>query len=139
MTRIEFYVLPDAAPEGRLLAACRLAAKAWQHEMPVFLRCQDARQCTELDALLWRFRAERFIPHNLHSDDPMAPVVLGLDEPPAQPQGVLINLAAELSGHLDLFSRVFEIVNQQPDQLALGRENFRLYRRQGYDPKRVEL
>ncbi|MFC3609115.1 DNA polymerase III subunit chi [Stutzerimonas tarimensis] len=139
MTRIEFYVLPDADPKGRLLAACRLASKAWQHELPVFVRCQDERECGELDALLWSFRGERFIPHNLHDEDPMAPVVIGLDQPPAQPQAVLINLAQDLSGHLDRYSRVFEIVNQEPHQLARSRENFRVYRRQGYDPKRVEL
>ena len=28
MTRIEFYVLPDDNPLGRLRAACQLAAKA---------------------------------------------------------------------------------------------------------------
>jgi len=34
---------------------------------------------------------------------------------------------------------VIEIVNQEPERLALSRDNFRQYRRHGYDPKRVEL
>ncbi|MEG4315449.1 DNA polymerase III subunit chi [Pseudomonas sp. FIP_A4] len=139
MTRIEFYVLPDDNPLGRLRAACQLAAKGWQHGLPVFIRCHDAAQCQQLDELLWSFRTERFIPHEHYADDPQAPVVLGLEQAPAQPQSLLINLATTLSPHVDQFSRIIEIVNQEPDLLTACRDNFRLYRRHGYDPKRVEL
>ncbi|HAF92006.1 MULTISPECIES: DNA polymerase III subunit chi [Stutzerimonas] len=139
MTRVEFYVLPDAEPASRLRAACQLAAKGWQHGMRVFVRCENDAQRDALDDLLWHFRAERFIPHDRFIDDPQSPVVLGGDEVPAQPQGLLVNLAPTLSTHLDQFSRVIEIVNQEPERLALSRDNFRQYRRHGYDPKRVEL
>ncbi len=139
MTRIEFYVLPDSDPAGRARAACQLASKGWQHGMAVFIRCQDSPQCTALDDLLWSFRSERFIPHELHQVDPGAPVVIGLDEPPATEQGLLINLSPTLSPHVDRFSRVIEIVNQQPELLTVCRDNFRHYRQRGYDPKRVEL
>ncbi|MFL9812092.1 DNA polymerase III subunit chi [Stutzerimonas sp. VN223-3] len=139
MTRIEFYVLPDSEPAGRARAACQLASKGWQHGMAVFIRCQDANQCAELDELLWSFRAERFVPHDLHEDDPHAPVVIGMEQPPTAAQGLLINLSPTLSLHTDQFSRVIEIVNQQPEMLTVCRDNFRLYRQRGYDPKRVEL
>ncbi|HAQ86481.1 MAG: DNA polymerase III subunit chi [Pseudomonas sp.] len=139
MTRIEFYVLPDSEQAGRARAACQLASKGWQHGLPVFIRCQDDQQCNELDELLWTFRAERFIPHELHGVDPLAPVVIGTEQPPASVQGLLINLSPTLSPHTDQFSRVIEIVNQQPELLTVCRDNFRLYRQRGYDPKRVEL
>ncbi len=139
MTRIEFYVLPDDNPLGRLRAACQLAAKGWQHGMQVFIRCVDAEQSNELDELLWGFRAERFIPHEQDADEPQTPVVIGIDQAPPFAQGLLINLAPTLSAHIDRFSRVIEIVNQEPQLLTACRENFRLYRRQGYDPQRVEL
>ena len=139
MTRIEFYVLPDSETAGRARAACQLANKGWQHGMPVFIRCQDSQQCTELDELLWGFRAESFIPRDLHEDDPHAPVVSGTEQAPAAAQGLLINLSPTLSPHTDQFSRVIEIVNQQPELLTVCRDNFRLYRQRGYDPKRVEL
>lgn len=139
MTRIEFYVLPDSTAAGRLRAACQLASKGWQHGLPVFIRCENPDQSAELDELLWSFRAERFIPHAAFDEDPQAPVVIGLEQPPPMEQGLLINLARTLSAHTDGFSRVIEIVNQQPELLTVCRENFRLYRQQGYDPKRVEL
>lgn len=137
--RVEFYVLSSANPTDRLRAACQLAAKGWRHGLPVLVRCTDAAQRDELDALLWRFRAESFIPHSLIGDDAIAPVVLALDEAPVTQQGLLINLASTISPHVDRFSRVIEIVNQEPDLLAACRENFRTYRQRGYDPKRVEL
>jgi DNA polymerase-3 subunit chi len=139
MPRIEFYVLSTAAPAERLRAACQLAMKAWRAGMPVFLRGSDAQQCTEVDELLWRFKSESFVPHSLYQDDAQAPVVIGLNEEPASAQGVLINLGSTLSPQVECFSRVIEIVNQEPDLLTACRENFRSYRQRGYDPKRVEL
>lgn len=139
MPRIEFYVLSSATAAERLRAACQLAMKAWRAGLPVFVRGCDAQQCAELDELLWRFKAESFVPHSLHQDDAQAPVVIGLDEQPAHAQGVLINLSSSLSPHVEDFSRVIEIVNQEPELLNACRENFRSYRQRGYDPKRVEL
>ena len=139
MARIEFYVLQGSQPAGRLKMACQLAAKAWRAGLPVFLRGADAAQCAELDELLWRFKGETFIPHNLYVDEPNAPVVIGLDQPPVTPQGLLINLNPTISEGCEHFSRIIEIVNQQPEQLTLARDNFRLYRQRGYAPQRVEL
>lgn len=137
--RVEFYVLSSITAESRLRAACQLAAKAWKAGLPVFLRGATAEQCHELDRLLWSFRAEAFIPHGLHEEEPQAPVVIGLDQPPTQAGGVLLNLHPQLSPHLPQFSRVIEIVNQEPALLAQCRESFRQYRQLGHDPQRVEL
>ena len=139
MPRIEFYVLSTAVPGDRLRAACQLAMKAWRASLPVFLRGSDDAQCAELDELLWRFKAESFVPHNLYKDEADAPVAIGLDQEPASTQGILINLGSTLSPQVERFSRVIEIVNQEPDLLTACRENFRSYRQRGYDPKRVEL
>ncbi|MVW75115.1 DNA polymerase III subunit chi [Pseudomonas xionganensis] len=139
MQRIEFYVLSSSSLAERRRAACQLAQKAWRAGLPVFLRGSDAAECSELDELLWHFKRESFIPHSLYHEQPEAPVVIGLDEHPMQPQGVLINLSNSLSPHVERFSRVIEIVNQEPERLAACRENFRTYRQRGFDPQRVEL
>jgi DNA polymerase-3 subunit chi len=139
MPRIEFYVLSSSDTTGRLRAACQLAFKAWSAGMPVFVRGSDAAQCSELDELLWTFKAERFVPHDLHQEAPLSPVVVGVDDAPSAEQGVLINLGSSLSPHVERFSRIIEIVNRQPELLNACRENFRTYRQRGYDPQRVEL
>ncbi|MHA6494196.1 DNA polymerase III subunit chi [Pseudomonas borbori] len=137
--RIEFYVLSSATPADRLRAACQLAMKAWRAGVPVFLRGSDAAQCSELDELLWSFKAEAFVPHDLHQEDPTAPVAIGLDDEPGHAHAVLINLSSTISPQVERFTRVIEIVNQQPELLSACRENFVSYRQRGYDPKRVEL
>lgn len=139
MTRIEFYILPGDQPAARLETACKLALKGWRHGLPVFMRCADAQQCAGLDQLLWIFRADTFLPHNLHGEDPLAPVVIGMHEEAARENGLLINLAGDISPHLPQFQRIIEIIDQQPELLAAGRENFRSYRQRGFDPRRVEL
>jgi DNA polymerase III subunit chi len=139
MPQIDFYVLPSAVPAKRLRVACQLVMKAWRIGMPVFVRGSDDAQCAELDELLWRFKAESFVPHSLYQDNAQAPVVIGQNEEPSSPQGVLINLGSTLSPQVEHFSRVIEIVNQEPDLLTTCRENFRSYQQRGYDPKRVEL
>ncbi|HZJ94814.1 MAG TPA: DNA polymerase III subunit chi [Thiopseudomonas sp.] len=137
--KVEFYVLPTSQPADRLIAACRLAHKSWRAGFMTFIRCASPEQQTELDELLWTFRRPSFIPHALYSDTCQAPVILALDERPEHSSGVMINLHPELSTHLDCFSRVIEIVNQDPAQLHISRRNFVEYRKQGYQPARVEL
>ena len=137
--KVEFYVLPSTQSADRLNAACRLAHKAWRAGFMTFIRCSDAQQQAELDELLWTFRKPSFIPHALYADTCQAPVVLGLNERPQFSSGILINLHKEISTHLDCFSRVIEIVNQEPEQLKVSRQNFVNYRKQGYQPARVEL
>lgn len=139
MPRIEFYVLPDSSPVRRLNVACQLAGKAWRAGVPVFIRGENASMCAQLDDALWTFRGASFIPHDLCDADPQAPVAIGIDQPPAIAQGLLINLHPQLPPHLEQFSRIIEIVNQAPELLSLSRDNFRLYRQRGYAPQRVEL
>lgn len=140
MTRIDFYVLPSSDLQERLQTSCRLSAKAWQQGINTFIRCQDTAQMEQLDALLWSYPPERFLPHNRYRDNPHAPIVLGDDSIPTLPQPqLLINLATQIPPEYGLFERVIEIVVQDPQHLNSARENFRHYRRCGYDPQRVEL
>jgi len=137
--RIEFYRLGSSQPEARLRAACQLARKGWHANLPVFIRCQDEGQMQALDELLWRFKPEAFVPHDLVKNDEKAPVVLGEDEPPAQKGGLLINLNHAVSPHIQQFSRIIELVSQDPEQLQACRANFRYYREQGYQPKALDI
>jgi len=137
--RIEFYRLASAQPDARLRAACQLARKGWQAGLPVFIRCQDAGEMQAVDELLWRFKPDAFVPHELAEDNPSAPVVIGEDEPPAQKGGLLINLNGAVSPHIQQFSRIIELVSQEPQLLQASRDNFRHYRQQGYQPKALDI
>lgn len=137
--KVEFYVLPSQAMADRLHTACRLAVKAWRSGMNIFIRAQDAEQCADLNQRLWLFRRDCFIPHNLAEESLTAPVVIGIDQQPTHSQGLLINLHPSPCPAPEHYSRIIEIVNQQPQLLEQCRNNFRHYRNLGLQPMRVEL
>lgn len=132
VTRVDFYVIPSADPSARLQVACRLAEKAWRQGMQVYLHCADEAQRSELDGRLWSFRGEAFIPHSLAEEDAEAPVALGLGEPPGNHRDLLINLTLEAPGFVPNFSRVAELVVEEPAIRQAARDKFRFYREQGY-------
>ena len=109
MTRVDFYVIPSADPDARLTFACRLAAKAWREGMRVYLLCADTAQRDDLDARLWSFRGEAFIPHGDIEEDADAPVALGLGAPPASQSDLLINLTLAIPAFARQFSRIAEL------------------------------
>ncbi|MCY1430762.1 DNA polymerase III subunit chi [compost metagenome] len=131
-TRVDFYVLPSADPDARLGFACRLAAKAWREGMRVYLLCADAAQRDSLDARLWSFRGEAFIPHSDMEEDSAAPVALGLGAPPEGQCDLLINLTLAIPEFAPRFARIAELVVEEPSIRQAARENFRTYRQQGY-------
>jgi DNA polymerase-3 subunit chi len=99
----------------------------------VHLHVDDAGAAAELDELLWNYPEHRFIPHDiqeaLNAGRPRAPVVVGW-QTPADPDGVLVNLAAEIPTFFGRFQRVAEIVVDENRQA--GRDRYKFYRDRGY-------
>lgn len=134
MTRIDFYVLPDGAPNGRERFACRLADIAYRRGQRVYVFAQSKDQVMVLDNLLWTFQAGSFIPHDLHPSGLAAdtPILIGHDGVPDSGHEVLINLAETVPVFFSRFDRVAEVVNQEASIKHAGRERFRFYRDRGY-------
>lgn len=133
MTRIDFYILQDVDMDAACRFACRLAAKALGGGLPVHLHVDDGAAAAELDELLWSYPAHRFIPHACQDDADTAPaappVVIGW-QPPAEPEGVLVNLSAEVPAFFGRFERVAEVIVGA--NRAAGRQRYRFYRDRGY-------
>jgi DNA polymerase-3 subunit chi len=137
MTRIDFYILESE--NNREQFACRIAEKAWRLGHGVYIHTGDAGQAARLDELLWTFKQGSFIPHGIdgRSPDPDAAVLIGhameLDSSShAKGREVLINMAEEIPLFFSSFERVAEVIDQQADNKARGRERFRFYRDRGY-------
>lgn len=130
MTRIDFYILPDVDEIARHRFTCRLAYKAATTGKRVHIRAVDDA-ADDLDAMLWEYPAQRFLPHARLADASGAePVTIGAaDEEPAHDE-VLINLATEVPGFFSRFERVSEVV--LANQRASGRDKYRRYREGGY-------
>lgn len=135
MTRVDFYVLPDAVPHGRERLACRLADKAYRLGQEVYIHAQDRAHAALLDELLWSFRAGSFVPHERVDegrDTQGVPVLIGHEVAPLRCHTLLINLADGVPSFFSRFERVMEPVDQHEENRRLGRERFRFYRDRGY-------
>ncbi|CAK0778669.1 DNA polymerase III subunit chi [Gammaproteobacteria bacterium] len=84
MLRVDFYILPDATPEGRFLYACRLIEKAHGLGHPIYLHTPSASVARRMDSLLWTYRKNSFLPHGLTEDAllPVPPILIGDDRGP---------------------------------------------------------
>jgi len=132
MSKVDFYILPTDALSARLDFACKLCEKAWRLGHRVYLHCLDEAQRAELDARLWQFKGEAFVPHDPHELHADAQVALGVGSDAGTHGDLLINLGAEVPGFVGQFERVAEIVVEEPGIRQAARERFRFYREQGY-------
>jgi len=138
--RVDFYILPDNAPQGRLLLACRLAERAYREGLTAYIHAASPEEADILDDLLWTFREQSFVPHArcpAGADDP-SPILIGSGGDCA-PLQMLINLDREIPPFVDDFERVAEVVDQQPDVLQASRVRFRGYRERGVEPTTHKL
>lgn len=137
MTRVDFYVLPDADPNNRSMLVCKLAEKAFRHDKPVFIHSDDSQLLAELDEQLWSFKQDSFVPHRLLDANDVAnqidvdPVQLSSGEP-ANDRRVLINLASTVPTFFSRFERTLEVVNQADSVRETGRDRYRFYQQRGY-------
>jgi DNA polymerase-3 subunit chi len=132
MTRIDFYILPQDDEHSRLLYACRLAEKAWQQGNRIHIHTASSAMAQAMDELLWTFRPEAFLPHNILPASQHSPIHIGSGDDVGTHHDLLINLTDSIPAMFSRFERVAEIVTQQPEPLAASRERFKFYREQGY-------
>ena len=132
MPQIDFYILPSPLPAARLEFACKLVEKAWRLGHNIHVHCSDAVQRDALDERLWAFKGESFVPHNSSLDNADAPITLGLADSPGKHVDLLVNLDLKVPGFFERFSRIAEIVVQDPAIRQAARESFRFYRERGY-------
>ena len=133
MARADFYLIDK--PRFRdepLLLVCELARRAFASGQPtlIFARSQD--QAEAIDALLWEFDEDAFVPHQIagDDDDAMTAVLIvppGLD---ADDRPLAINLRDTPA--LGRHERVLEVVAADPAERSGSRERWRTYQQRGY-------
>lgn len=134
MTRVDFYVLASSGGQGRALLACRLAEKAYARGHTVYVHVESDSQAREMDGILWTFRENSFVPHEIHVDSEhgVAPIQIGCTEDPGVEHEILINLAHDVPVFFSRFERLIELVDADPDLRERSRRRFRFYKERGY-------
>lgn len=130
--RVDFYLVSDNAPQGHLLVCCRLLEKAYHQQHKVYVQTTSQQEAEILDELLWTFKDECFIPHNLQGEGPKLPppIQIGWQAPEAEWRDILISLKAGIDAHYSQFRRIIEIVPQDEALKTAKREDFRWYKQQ---------
>lgn len=133
MTRVDFH----SQVADKIHYSCRLIRKARAANCQILVLSQDAQQAQALDQALWNFSASDFLPHVM-LDDPLAPqtpIIITTALRDALPHyELLINLSQQLPENFLQFNRVIEVISQQEEDAANGRQRFRLYQQQGIKP-----
>lgn len=128
--RVDFYLLNDSQPQAAWLIACRLLEKAYQHGHRIFVYCESKENAEHLDELLWTYKEESFIPHNLQGEgpEPPPPVQIGYGAEPRGFNDILLNMATTIPPFFTRFRRVMEIVGADDTAKELSRNHYREYR-----------
>ena len=133
--QVDFYLLKNTQPQAGWLLACRLLEKAYQRNHRVFVYCDNQHDATLLDDLLWTYKEDSFIPHNLQGEGPEPPpaVQIGFGGEPRGFNDILINMATTIPSFHTRFRRIMEIVVNNDAAKEIGRQHYREYRAQRFD------
>ncbi len=138
MPRINFYLLRTTHRQQREGFVCRLVDKIWLQGHKIYIHTQHQAQAMMLDKLLWTFQDSSFIPHDLYPEPniSLAPVRIGFQNEYWKEADVLINLNDNVPGFFAQADRVLEVLNEEAQVKALGRERYRAYREAGFTPEK---
>lgn len=136
MPKIDFYLIPEAGEKERMAFACRLVEKIHKQQRRIYIHTDNPQAAYEMDELLWTYREDSFLPHNLYGEgpDPAPPIQIGFDKTPDKHRDVLINLSITVPEFYHQFARILELVSNNTAATDAGRERYKLYR-----SKRIEI
>lgn len=139
--KIDFYVLENATSgQKSLLFACQLLEKAYSEQKRVYVHTNTREEADRLDAMLWTFRDDSFVPHNIYTDEPYPPAIqIGYGATPKADYDLLLNLAKDVPDFYQHFPAVIEIVFPDPVVQQLARARYKHYRDQGFEINTIKL
>ncbi|WP_415911551.1 DNA polymerase III subunit chi [Neptuniibacter sp. QD37_11] len=130
-SKADFYVLPSSDPDARGRFLCRLVEKIRALGHQLYIQTANESEAKHIDQLLWEYRPEAFIPHQLVDEDLQAGVQIGWDQQRPQHKDVFVNLNLDIPEDALGFDRILEVVVQTEDVLASTRKNYKLYQSNG--------
>lgn len=128
--RVDFYLLNSSEPQALYLVVCRLLEKAYQRGHRVFVYCESQKNAEYLDELLWTYKDDSFIPHNLQGEgpEPPPPVQIGYGAEPRGFNDILLNMALSVPPFFSRFRRIMEVVAANDASKEISRTHYREYR-----------
>jgi DNA polymerase-3 subunit chi len=137
VTSIDFYT-HCADP---LRVVIQLTAKAWAQHAHVRVLTADEAMTAQLDQLMWTWPPTGFMPHCRLASGVAGETPIIVDHVPDHrgPAAVLVNLQRSPPGFFARFERLAEIVPNDADAIAAGRERWKYYNARGYEMRSHNL
>lgn len=131
--RIDFYLLKSEQLAAFRQTVCRLIEKAYQQNYQLCLLTPSENESQIFDDLLWTFREDGFIPHQIYSSENSAPILISHTSIPNQ-ANVVLNLAEQIIDVIpNNLQRLIEVVSAEPSKKQAARERYRQYRERGFE------
>jgi DNA polymerase-3 subunit chi len=132
MAQVDFYLISEAQITEAYRFICRLVDKAYQQKSRIYVHANSLEEAKTLDDLLWTFRDDGFIPHEIYEGKPASSslvfIRIGFKNAPADDQDILVNLTETVPEFFPQFQRVLEIVPNNENAKKISRNKFRIYR-----------
>lgn len=125
---ITFHILEKSNNQQALLHACQLIEKHHQDGERIYIHAATKAQADQFDQLLWTFKDDSFIAHQVCPTDTTVPVQIGYDASHAVTADILINLSGTFPEFYANYKNTVEIVFADPTVQQLARERFKKYR-----------
>lgn len=139
--RADFYLI--AKPrflEQPLLLVCELAKRALAAGQMLLVLARDAEQAEALDALLWEFDEDAYLPHQIagsDEDDDITPILIVAPGSDTADRPLVINLRDEVAP--GEYQRVLEVVPADPSAREPLRERWRTYQARGFELNKHDM
>lgn len=135
MAEASFYILPSSSLSDRFIFACKLIEKAYRCGQFCYVYTDSPQHSEQLDNLLWTFRENSFIPHQIYDEQPdfEDTVLIGTQTAPEKWQKLIFNLSSKYPDDLTKTERILEILDNNEDLKQAGRQRFRQYKQDGFD------
>ena len=128
--RVDFYLLSNSEPQAPWLVACRLLEKAYKRSHRVFVYCDHQQDAELIDELLWTYKDDSFVPHNIQGEgpEPPPPIQIGYGSEPRGFNDILLNMASTIPPYFSRFRRIMHVVAADESAKELSRCHYREYR-----------
>ena len=128
-----FYVLSSSDLASRERFLTKLLLKTQQQKRRVDVRFAQRQDAERFDQTLWAQPAHSYLPHAVEQALP-APIQLFGDQITRASQDVLINLHPDLYPNFQAYQRTIEVLDQSAELIEKGRQRWREYTEQGFEP-----
>ncbi|WP_069472665.1 DNA polymerase III subunit chi [Candidatus Marithrix sp. Canyon 246] len=133
---VNFYILHTTNWQAKDHLACQLVEKAWQQGNSIYIHTNSLVAAQHIDILLWTYKEESFLPHNISST---GPICIGYTEEVPENMDVLINLSEVVPPCISKFKRIAEIVDDIEPAREAGRRRYKFYKQQGHELQKYNI